>query len=236
MLSISMLWEKQAAIENETTKTHNEDLKLCQSAISLLFDAFASNIELSSGKEDDYRLIIWGYLGTTINSSTWCLNAACNGQYRIAMILVRVLVEEVITSKYFLKHQEMASDVFKQAAQNSTTRIRFDQNIKRKFKDVGISPNNSLYKFYDQISDRFSHANSTELPLYIDSNQGTVAVQEPEYNSEKFQAIVVNILQLMQIMIVTVWETFNEFQDNSPNWTKQAKAVLDRIIERRNKK
>jgi hypothetical protein len=36
MLNISMLEEKQVAIENETTKIHNEDLKLCRSAISLL--------------------------------------------------------------------------------------------------------------------------------------------------------------------------------------------------------
>jgi hypothetical protein len=235
MLSISRLEEIQSIIEKKTNENHSDSLELCQVGINLLFDAFniLVNMDVYTSKEHYYRLAIWGYLGSMTSTLVWCLNAAHKGQYRIAMILIRVLIEEAVTAKYYSKYPEKAFEAMEQAAQDFTSRVRFEPDIYKKFKAVGISPNNSLYKFYGQVSEGFSHSTLTMLPINIDSKQRIVRVKEPDYNPETLEAITTYILQLAYMMIVTVGITFTDLQSLSPEWSKESKAFLDMVIERR---
>jgi hypothetical protein len=70
------------------------------------------------------------------------------------------------------------------------------------------------------------------LPINIDSEQGVVRIQEPDYDPKTFQAITVYIVQICCIMIVTVGQAFGELNRLSPTWVGKSTSFLDFVIEK----
>lgn len=236
MQNIGKLEGIQLEVKNDTTQNHVGDLELCRKGIDLLIDAFniLGNSESSVDKEGAYRLVIWGYLETITSTIVWGLDAICKGQYRIGMILVRVLIEEVITSKYFYQHPEKAFETLKQASEESTSRVRFEPSIYKRFKAVGLGPHDSLYEFYGQISERFSHPTTTMLPLTVDENR-LMKIDEPVYKAEYFTTMSKYLIRLAYIMGDVVNKTYPEIAKNSPDWANQVKKFCSSVDEIENR-
>ena len=148
--------DNQNLIKKRTIENHEKEISLCNEGISLLADAYTllDGTDFLITKEHAVRLLIWGYLGAVQSTFLWCFSAACTGQYRISIVILRVLIEEIITSHYFIKYPEKAFETIDRASKNANiSRVRFEPDIYKKFNAVGIKQNDSLYKFYQEISE-----------------------------------------------------------------------------------
>ncbi|MBT3189952.1 MAG: hypothetical protein HN736_01310 [Anaerolineae bacterium] len=229
--------DNQNLIKKRTIENHEKEISLCNEGISLLADAYTllDGTDFLITKEHAVRLLIWGYLGAVQSTFLWCFSAACTGQYRISIVILRVLIEEIITSHYFIKYPEKAFETIDRASKNANiSRVRFEPDIYKKFNAVGIKQNDSLYKFYQEISERYSHSSSTALPFHFDDEQRQILVEEPIYKVESFTKIATYILRLMAKMILFIQITFPEIDTLSPKWSEKSKKLHNEIMRREN--
>ena len=160
-------------IEKKTTSKHKSDIDLCYEGINifLLVEDLLQGLEFEhSTPELATRSLLWRYLVSIPSTAYESLQAAIQGQYRIAHILLRILIEETVSIQYYIDDFNRADKAIKRYFKSHITK---DAKFSTKLKKWNTESRNSLKALYDGISEGTSHANALLYPgLLMDEKFG----------------------------------------------------------------
>jgi len=193
--------ELHLEIEKITFEQHKEDLELCFDGISL----FLTVEEILQGTEYKYstpveaaRSLLWRYLVSVPSTAYVCLRCAIQGQHRIAKNLLRILIEETVSIRYFAENFERAYMVINSSIKSG---IPKEPKLSTKLRKIDSKSKKSLITLYDAISDGTSHANALLFPgtLLDELGHKLIKPQEPAYKEDSINWVTMTVTRLESV-------------------------------------
>lgn len=208
-------------LAHQETKKKNyvekgSDINLCLDGINLFLMAEQILLDIIfeySNPKVATRTILWRYLASIPSTAYMALNCAVQGQIRISYSILRILIEEATSIRYYALDYQRALNVFNTLSKSG---IPSEPKFNTKLRETEIKQGHSLQKLYTVLSSSASHANALEMPLPVDELKGRkyVRVAEPVYNEESFDFIMETMLRLLSISIFHFKEVYSELQTN----------------------
>jgi hypothetical protein len=204
------------SIEKYTITNQAKDIDLCYEGI----DLFLHIQNILKGIKFDYstpqlaaQSLLWRYIVSIPGTAFMCMRSAIQGEYRISYSLLRILIEETVSTRYY---SENPNNAYKEI--NETFRSGFLKETKfsLKIRELDGRSNGSLKILYDAISKGASHANSLQFPgdLIDKKSKRLKKPNEPAYDDESIIWIINNIMRLICISIGATIGTYPELQRN----------------------
>ncbi len=203
-------------IEKITFEQNEEDLELCFEGISLFLRAeeILQGIEFEcSTPVEATRSLLWRYLVSVPSTAYVCLRCAIQGQYRIAYNLSRILIEETVSITYFSENIDRAFNVLNNSIKSG---IPKEPKFSTKLKKLDSKSKKSLIELYNKLSEGTSHANALLFPdtLIDEQERKLIKPQEPTYDKESINWVILTVLRLLYISIRNLFETYRELSED----------------------
>jgi hypothetical protein len=223
------------SIETKTSIKHSKDIDLCYEGIDLFL--YIANI--LNGIKFDYsspelaaQSLLWRYIVSIPCTAFMCLRSAIQGEYRISYSLLRILIEETVSTRYYAKNPKNAHKELRDTFISGFLR---ETKFSNKLKELDGRSNDSLKKLYDAISKGASHANALEFPgdLIDKKSRRLRKPKEPAYNEESLIWIINTIMRLICISLGASIETYPDLQRNDDFTTQSihfCKNVESRLL------
>ena len=211
-------------IQKRTGELHSEEIAVCILGIDTLLQikkTLSGLVYDYSTKENAVRTILWRYVVSMPSTAYVCLETGLMGQYPTSYNILRLLIEEMISVKYYLENPKLAKEEIEEAVNSGIVR---KPRIRTKFAKIK-KKNPSLQKLYAKISEVNSHANSLQYMGKLINEPGgeLLAPKEPRYNEEMIKFIFVAIVRLLYMALEGFSRAFPELE-NSRDYNEVASA------------
>jgi len=200
------------SIERITVTKHATDIDLCYEGI----DLFLHISNILKGIKFDYstpelatQSLLWRFIVSIPSTAFMCLHSAIQGEYRISYSLLRILIEETVSARYYSKNP---TNAYKEISETFMSGFSKETKFSRKIRELDGRSNGSLKILYDAISKGASHANALEFPgdLIDKESKRLKKPDEPAYDEESLIWIINNIMRLICISLGATIDTYPE--------------------------
>lgn len=152
----------------------------------------------------------WRYASTLPMTIFACYEQALLGNYPIAKYILRLVLEEVVSLKFYV---EFPAEALKQiSSDRGSDAVAFGEKIKR----VNLGPNSSWFgKTHGGLSNTYSHANLVIQPELVGKEgEKTILSGGPKYHADDFSSISKFLLVFATDMVTELIGVFETLQNN----------------------
>lgn len=224
------LRDLQQSIHLKSEETFRQEISLCHQGIGLFFEArhILSDMRFEiDNSADASRILVFRYLTTIPSTALWSLDALERGQWGIAGVLLRLLIEEVIGLVYYKEFPKKALKRIHQGGKRDVA------NVGKKLDELGHSHPYGLNRLHGELSTAAAHANAS-VPRWAGEDKGdeTITIgNTPRYIEDDFSDTVEIVNRLLFMGIVQAVRAFPELKAGHDDWWNEFVEFTEDVEE-----